>query len=198
MKMTKKEKWERVKYVGTPIIIFGLMVWIIIWLDANRATDASPIQPDFRNSTWGMTMKQVIETEGEANNKSEKDGLLFYYVQYNNKNSMVIFEFENNKLFAGSYLLDTDTATCIQSFYEVRASILHKDSSGVMECVKWKNAEDSVKFSTLEKTGLLAGRLEYKYSFTQGNTLVVHWLRLDTNLARPKITHNLYYRNKIL
>ena len=80
--------------------------------------------PDFRQATWGMTVKQVKEAEKSAKLDGELPGLLSYDGEIAGIRAWILYLFDEDKLVRGIYSIETSQDTIIKDYETIRAFML--------------------------------------------------------------------------
>jgi len=69
---------------------------------------------DFREVNWGMSIDEVIENEGEPADKGDSN--LLYETQVAGRDAYLLYEFQNDKLYEGTYFITRKYPNTILKF----------------------------------------------------------------------------------
>ena len=69
---------------------------------------------DFREINWGMSIDEVIENEGEPADKGNSN--LLYETQVAGRDAYLLYEFQNDKLYEGTYFITRNYPNTILKF----------------------------------------------------------------------------------
>lgn len=153
---------------------------------------------DFRETTWGMSIAEVKEIEGDAEIEEVFQGVptLGYQREFEAGNrqysALVFYEFVNDALFGALYAFDnqhTDKYQYIRDFFRLKIVLDQKYGKTEMN-VDWRNTlykDDKQQWGTAVAAGHLAFSSEWKtktstifLALSGDNFKIQHSLRYDT------------------
>ncbi len=126
-------------------------------------TKPTVIKSDFRNIKWGMTISQVKILEDSKLLDETQDGLLYSNLKVSSYDTQLIYNFEDNKLVKGSYLLNqkhSNTIDYISDYNNLKKQYINIYGKPIKDDVVWKDdlfKDDPNSYGT----ALFAGHLIY-------------------------------------
>lgn len=143
---------------------------------------------DFRNATWGMTMDEVIESEGKDPDLQDKEMVGYHDVKLGTISTLLYYKFEDNSLYAGLYLSDevhTNTLKYLDDYNSMKDLYIEKYSEPSKDEVVWsdKTFSDDIAYS------LMFGYVEYFTVFTENNTNILFHMNGDNGDVSFSITY---------
>lgn len=169
-------------------IIIALLLLFIILPHTVLAEDY-----DFRNTNWGMSKEEVVEIE-TAEYAGEDGDLLFYTDDVAGLDTILFYEYLDNKLVSGGYVFDENYINQnnhIDDYKKVKELLAKKYGEPVIDRQRWLN--DLYKGDTQNYgTALSVGHLAYMSKWEAESTDITMMLRgenFEVNLT-------LYYKSK--
>lgn len=153
-----------------------------------QSEEASEDTFDFRNTNWGISRKEVIQSE-EANPAMEnKDSLAFTDIKLGEKDVTAFYAFDNDELIRGSYTIDEthiNPLKYLDDYNELKELYIEKYGEPLSDDQIWndKTFSDDLGYS------LMFGYVSYMTMWTTETTSICFYLGGDTG----DINFYIYY-----
>ena len=133
---------------------------------------------DFRNATWGMTIDEVIESEGKAPELQDEETVAYSSIDVGTIKASLFYTFEAGKLIEGSYILEdshTNALNYIDDYNSMKELYIEKYGSPKSDDEKW--SDDT--FSDDLAYSLMFGYVEYFTLFSEDDTNIIFHMSGD-------------------
>ena len=119
-------------------ITFIIITTLVLFYSGNGHAE----EMDFRNTKWGMTMEEVIKSEGKEPTVAKNDKTATYKGTIAGLDNSYSYTFIDNKLTSAAIIftgLHTNKNDYIDDFNRVKKMLIHKYGKPENDVQKWKN-----------------------------------------------------------
>jgi len=110
-----------------------------------------PENCDFRNVKWGDSKKTVRLYESDINFTHEEDDYLMGEVSISGYNSLVFYDFQDDKLYSGFYVIEPDTYTnpgqYISTHNSIKSQLIEKYGQPISSDIIPLNEADLIEYA---------------------------------------------------
>jgi len=145
-------------------------------------------EPDFRSVNWGMSREQVIEIEGEYD-YDNRDRIYYNDVSVNGCRADLMYTFDNNKLYKGSYVIKGSLAT-YNNYIDFIEKLTEKYGKPVVDEINWAKGVDPTKVPVTKYDLAIQRDLLYCYSEWRYNRTTIEMSILYSDGATIIIIYN--------
>jgi hypothetical protein len=150
-------------YIRRPVMLKKLLVLALMLSLLTQSVIVWGENYNFRYTRWGMTQKEVIDSEKKLDPVEKTENLIKYKTQILGKNVELLYLFSHNKLIGSSYKLEDNYLNSqhfISTYKKFREALTRKYGQPNEDTMSWLN--DTYKIDR-KKWGLALSLGHTKY-----------------------------------
>lgn len=110
--------------------------------ETQTETAETPMNCDFRNTAWGMSMNDVINIEGTPPDDSDDNAIVYLDREICDFSTSVYYLFNNDKLIGGMYSIQeshTNENAYIDDYNKLKEALISKYGEPDADNIDWKD-----------------------------------------------------------